>query len=336
MLAGIASDPAQRGFNERDTDNHGGQAHHGAEPHNDEGVAHREREQDGAAAHVPHRPARSLGRGPARRVGCSHAGSCRSSDVGVQAPQCQGNHTVHAPAAPMVVSFAPLARPPGFWADNERLDMRIVVAEDQLLLREGLVRLLEAHDVEVVAAVGDSREILPAIAEHRPDLALLDIRLPPTLTDEGLVAARAIRLQYPGHPVLMLSQYVEQLYVDELLADARGGVGYLLKDRVFDGAQFVADLVAVAGGGTVLDPDVVARLLQRRRHQDQLSRLSPRELEALALIAEGDSNAQVAAKMVVTEKSVSNHINSLLAKLDLPQSADTSRRVLAVLTYLRS
>ena len=236
----------------------------------------------------------------------------------------------------MVVSFAPLARPPGFWAHNERLDMRIVVAEDQLLLREGLVRLLEAHDVEVVAAVGDRREILPAIAEHKPDLALLDIRLPPTLTDEGLVAARVIRLQYPGHPVLMLSQYVEQLYVDELLADARGGVGYLLKDRVFDGAQFVADLVAVAGGGTVLDPDVVARLLQRRRHQDQLSRLSPRELEALALIAEGDSNAQVAAKMVVTEKSVSNHINSLLAKLDLPQSADTSRRVLAVLTYLRS
>ena len=214
--------------------------------------------------------------------------------------------------------------------------MRIVVAEDQLLLREGLVRLLESHDVEVVAAVQDSRDIMPAITEHRPDLALLDIRLPPTQSDEGLVAAREIRLLHPGHPVVILSQYVEQLYVDELLSDARGGVGYLLKDRVFDGAQFVAHLRAVAGGGTVVDPDVVTRLLQRRRHRERLSRLTPREMEALALIAEGDSNAQVAAKMVVTEKAVSNHINSLLAKLDLPQSAETSRRVLAVLTYLRS
>jgi DNA-binding NarL/FixJ family response regulator len=214
--------------------------------------------------------------------------------------------------------------------------MRIVVAEDQLLLREGLVRLLESHGVEVVAAVGDSRDILPAITEHSPDLALLDIRLPPTLSDEGLVAAREIRQHRPGHPVVMLSQYVEQLYVDELLSDARGGVGYLLKDRVFDGAQFVADLRSVAAGGTVVDPDVVNRLLQRRRHQERLSRLTPREMEALAFIAEGDSNAQIAAKMVVTEKAVSNHINSLLAKLDLPQSAETSRRVLAVLTYLRS
>lgn len=214
--------------------------------------------------------------------------------------------------------------------------MRVVVAEDQLLLREGLVRLLESHDVEVVAAVADSVEILPAVAAHLPDLALLDIRLPPTLSDEGLVAAREIRRQHPGHPVVILSQHVEQLYVDELLADARGGIGYLLKDRVFDGAQFVADLRTVAAGGTVVDPDVVRRLLQRRRHQERLGRLTPRELEALALIAEGDSNAQVAAKMVVTEKAVSNLINSLLAKLDLPQSAETSRRVLAVLTYLRS
>ncbi|WP_454085259.1 response regulator transcription factor [Georgenia sp. Marseille-Q6866] len=214
--------------------------------------------------------------------------------------------------------------------------MRIVVAEDQLLLREGLVRLLESHDVEVVAAVSDSTQILPAIDEHQPDLALLDIRLPPTLTDEGLVAAREIRRLHPGHPVVMLSQYVEQLYVDELLSDARGAVGYLLKDRVFDGAQFVSDLRTVASGGTVVDPDVVNRLLQRRRHQERLSRLSPREMEALAYIAEGDSNGQIAAKMVVTEKAVSNLINSLLAKLDLPQSAETSRRVLAVLTYLRS
>ncbi len=214
--------------------------------------------------------------------------------------------------------------------------MRVVVAEDQLLLREGLVRLLESHDVQVVAAVSDSRQILPAIDEHLPDLALLDIRLPPTLTDEGLVAAREVRKRYPGHPVVLLSQYVEQLYVDELLSDARGAVGYLLKDRVFDGSQFVADLRAVTAGGTVVDPDVVNRLLQRRRHQERLSRLTPREMEALAYIAEGDSNAQIAAKMVVTEKAVSNHINSLLAKLDLPQSAETSRRVLAVLTYLRS
>ena len=214
--------------------------------------------------------------------------------------------------------------------------MRIVLAEDQFLLRDGLTRLLATHGVEVVAAVAHGDEIVPAIEEHSPDLALLDVRLPPTFADEGLRAALEARRRVPGLPVLLLSQYVEQLYVDELLADGAQGVGYLLKDRVFDDAQFVAALRTVAAGGTAVDPEVVRALMQRRSAVALLDRLTPREREVLALMAEGEGNAGIAERLVVTEKAVAKHINSILMKLDLPASATVSRRVVAVLTYLRS
>ncbi|WP_431310328.1 LuxR C-terminal-related transcriptional regulator [Luteimicrobium album] len=169
-----------------------------------------------------------------------------------------------------------------------------------------------------------------------PDLALLDVRLPPSFADEGLRAALEARRRFPGLPVLLLSQYVEQLYVDELLADGAGGVGYLLKDRVFDDVQFVSALRTVAAGGTAVDPEVVRALMQRRSASALLDRLTPRELEVLALMAEGEGNTGIAERLVVTEKAVAKHINSILTKLDLPASATVSRRVVAVLTYLRS
>jgi DNA-binding NarL/FixJ family response regulator len=214
--------------------------------------------------------------------------------------------------------------------------VRIVLAEDQFLLRDGLTRLLATHGVEVAAAVAHGDEILPAIEEHAPDLALLDVRLPPSFADEGLRAALEARRRHPGLPVLLLSQYVEQLYVDELLADGAQGVGYLLKDRVFDDVQFVAALRTVAAGGTAVDPEVVRALMQRRSATALLDRLTPREREVLALMAEGEGNAGIAERLVVTEKAVAKHINSILMKLDLPASATVSRRVVAVLTYLRS
>ena len=214
--------------------------------------------------------------------------------------------------------------------------MRIVLAEDQFLLRDGLTRLLATHGVEVVAAVAHGDEIVPAIEEHSPDLALLDVRLPPTFADEGLRAALEARRRVPDLPVLLLSQYVEQLYVDELLADGAQGIGYLLKDRVFDDVQFVAALRTVAAGGTAVDPEVVRALLQRRSAATLLDRLTPRELEVLALMAEGEGNTGIANRLVVTEKAVAKHINSILTKLDLPASATVSRRMVAVLTYLRS
>ncbi|HWK91215.1 MAG TPA: response regulator transcription factor [Luteimicrobium sp.] len=214
--------------------------------------------------------------------------------------------------------------------------MRIVLAEDQFLLRDGLTRLLATHGVEVVAAVAHGDEIVPAIEQHSPDLALLDVRLPPTFADEGLRAALEARRRVPDLPVLLLSQYVEQLYVDELLADGAQGIGYLLKDRVFDDVQFVAALRTVASGGTAVDPEVVRALLQRRSATTLLDRLTPRELEVLALMAEGEGNTGIADRLVVTEKAVAKHINSILTKLDLPASATVSRRVVAVLTYLRS
>ncbi|MGY4644238.1 response regulator [Cellulomonas sp. URHB0016] len=213
--------------------------------------------------------------------------------------------------------------------------MRVVIAEDQFLLRDGLVRLLASHDIEVVAAVAHGDEILDAIDTHRPDLALLDLRLPPTNRDEGLRAAVTARTRTPGLPVMLLSQYVEQLYVQELLATGDSGVGYLLKDRVFDDRQFVSALRTVQAGGTVMDPEVVAVLLRRDSRRGVLERLTARELEVLARMAEGDGNAVIAEKLVVTEKAVAKHINSILAKLDLPPSATSSRRVAAVLTYLR-
>ena len=214
--------------------------------------------------------------------------------------------------------------------------MRVVVAEDLFLLRDGLVRLLEAHGFEITEAVGTGPALLRALLTHRPDVAIVDVRLPPSFTDEGLQAALAARREVPGLPVLVLSQYVEQLYARELLADQAGGVGYLLKDRVFNDDQFVEALRAVAGGGTVMDPDVVSKLLVRRARDEPVSRLSPREREVLALMAEGRSNSAIAQRLFVTEKAVSKHSTSIFAKLDLVPSDDDNRRVLAVLAYLNA
>ncbi|MGC4880025.1 response regulator [Micromonospora sp. DT43] len=209
--------------------------------------------------------------------------------------------------------------------------MRLILAEDQFLLREGLVKLLEAHGDEVVTAVTSGPELRDALSTEDFDLALIDIRLPPTFTDEGLQAAIEGRRLRPGLPVLLLSQYVEQLYATELLADGAGAVGYLLKDRVFDGEQFISALRTVAGGGTVMDEDVVSGMVRR---SDHLAQLTARELETLALVAQGRSNAAIAATMFVTEKAIAKNINSILAKLKLPPSTDDNRRVMAVLAYL--
>jgi DNA-binding NarL/FixJ family response regulator len=213
--------------------------------------------------------------------------------------------------------------------------VRVVIAEDLALLRDGLIRLLEAHDCEVVEAVDNGPSLLRALTTHRPDVAVVDVRLPPTFTDEGLKAAIEARAQLPGLPILVLSQYVEQLYARELLADRSGGVGYLLKDRVFNVGQFLDAVRQVAAGGTAMDPEVVAQLLSRRSAVDEpVATLTPREREVLSLMAEGRSNAAIAARMFITEKAVSKHTNSIFTRLGLPPSEDDNRRVLAVLAYL--
>ncbi len=214
--------------------------------------------------------------------------------------------------------------------------MRVVIAEDLFLLREGIARLLQPHGCEVVAAVGDGPGLVRALINERPDVAIVDVRLPPTFTDEGLRAALDARRQVPGLPVLVLSQYVEQLYARELLADRAGGVGYLLKDRVFTDSQFVDVLHTVAGGGTVMDPEVVTALRARRSSDAPLARLTQRERDVLALMAEGRSNNAIARRLFVSEKAVSKHCTSIFAKLDLPPSESDNRRVLAVLAYLNS
>jgi DNA-binding NarL/FixJ family response regulator len=214
--------------------------------------------------------------------------------------------------------------------------VRAVIAEDLALLRDGLIRLLTAHEVDVVAAVDDGPSVMGALLDHRPDVAVLDVRLPPTFTNEGVVAAIEARRRVPDLPVLVLSQYVEPLYARELLSDKRGGVGYLLKDRVMEVGQFVGAVRRVAAGGTVMDPEVVSELLARRARDEQIGRLTQREREVLALMAEGRSNAAVAARLVVSEKAVSKHIANIFMKLDLAPSDDDNRRVMAVLTYLDS
>jgi DNA-binding NarL/FixJ family response regulator len=214
--------------------------------------------------------------------------------------------------------------------------VRIVVAEDLFLLRDGLVRLLEAHGFEIAAAVDSAPALLAALLEHRPDLAIVDVRLPPSFTDDGLRVALKARSEVPGLPVLVLSQYVEQLYARELLADEGGGVGYLLKDRVFNDDQFVDAITAVARGGTVMDPEVVSKLLGRHTDDEPLGRLSAREREVLGLMAEGRSNSAIAQRLYVSEKAVSKHSTSIFSKLGLTQSDDDNRRVLAVLAYLNS
>ncbi len=211
---------------------------------------------------------------------------------------------------------------------------RVVLAEDGVLLREGLAGLLTRFGFDVVAAVGDAGALVEAVAEHAPDLVVTDIRMPPTGTDDGLRAAAALRRTRPGLPVVVLSQYVQEEYAAALL-DTGGGraVGYLLKDRVVDVEDFAAALRAVAAGATMIDPEVVRRLLRRPRNP--LDALSARETEVLSLIAEGHSNAAIAARLYVTEAAIGKHVGNILAKLDLPPAEDTNRRVLAVLTYLR-
>jgi DNA-binding NarL/FixJ family response regulator len=211
--------------------------------------------------------------------------------------------------------------------------VRVVIAEDLALLRDGLTRLLEAFDFEVVEAVDNGPALLPALIKHRPDVAVVDVRLPPTFTDEGLQAAIAARTEVPGMPILVLSQHVEPLYARELLTDRNGGVGYLLKDRISNVGQFVDAVRRVADGGTAMDPEVVSQLLARR---EPLAILTAREREVLGGMAEGRSNAAIAAKLFVTEKAVSKHINNIFTKLNMAPSDDDNRRVLAVLAYLNS
>ncbi len=212
--------------------------------------------------------------------------------------------------------------------------LRVVVADDSVLLREGLIRLLEEHGHEVVAAVGDGPSLVSAIADHRPDVSVVDVRMPPSHTDEGLRAAVEARRLVAATPVLVLSQYVEVSYADDLLADRAGAVGYLLKDRVAAIDEFLDAVHRVAAGGTVLDPEVVAQLLVRRR-DDPLHELTQREREVLALMAQGRSNANIAAALVVSDGAVEKHVGNIFAKLALPPDVAQHRRVLAVLAYLR-
>ncbi|MGW0858900.1 response regulator transcription factor [Streptomyces sp. NPDC002690] len=212
--------------------------------------------------------------------------------------------------------------------------MRVVLAEDLFLLRDGLVRLLEAYDFEVVAAVATGPDLTRAFAEERPDVAVVDVRLPPSLTDEGLQCALAARRARPGLPVLVLSQHVEQLYARELLADGNGGIGYLLKDRVFDADQFVDAVRRVAARGTAMDPQVISQLLTRRSRDEPMGGLTPREREVMELMAQGRTNAAIAAQLVVTERAIAKHTSNIFGRLGLTQSDDDNRRVLAVLAYL--
>ena len=212
--------------------------------------------------------------------------------------------------------------------------MRVVVAEDLFLLRDGLVRLLEAHGFQIAAAVEDAPGLLAALVSERPEVAIVDVRLPPTFTDDGLRAAIEARRQVPGLPVLVLSQYVEQLYARELLACGTGGIGYLLKDRVLNSAQFTDAVRRVAAGGTAMDPEVIARLLDHSSADRAVATLSPREREVLGLMAEGRSNAAIAQQLVITERAVAKHTASIFLRLGLQPSDDDNRRVLAVLAYL--
>jgi DNA-binding NarL/FixJ family response regulator len=212
--------------------------------------------------------------------------------------------------------------------------MRVVIAEDSVLLREGLVKLLASVQIEVVSAVNNAEDLLLAVEDYRPDLAIVDVRMPPTHTDEGLRAALVLRRQWPGLSILVLSQYVEERYATELLAGGTAGVGYLLKDRVADVGEFVDALHRVAGGGAALDPEVIAQLLVRRRDKP-LDRLTPREAEVLRLMAEGRSNSAIAHALTITASAVEKHVNSIFTKLNLLPADDDHRRVLAVLRFLR-
>lgn len=214
--------------------------------------------------------------------------------------------------------------------------MRIVIAEDSVLLREGIVRLLTEFGHEVTSAVSDANGLLAAVNTDRPDLAVVDVRMPPTFTDEGIRAAVLLRRQNPETGVLVLSQYVEERYAAELIAENTGGFGYLLKDRVADVDDFLAAVTEVASGGTVLDPEVVTQILVRSRKQDGLATLSPREREVLQLMAEGKSNAAIASTLYLSAGAVEKHINSVFTKFGLTADTSENRRVLAVLRFLRA
>jgi DNA-binding NarL/FixJ family response regulator len=214
--------------------------------------------------------------------------------------------------------------------------VRVVIAEDLALLRDGLTRLLRDNGFEVVGAVDDGDALVTTVLLERPDVAIVDIRLPPTFRDEGVRAALTLRERAPETGVLIVSQYVEHAYAAELLADGKGGLGYLLKDRIMDVDDFVAAVRRVGAGGTALDPEVVAQLLGRRREGDPLETLTPRELEVLGLMAEGRSNTAIAARLVLTVGAVEKHVANIFTKLRLPPSGEDHRRVLAVLAYLRA
>ncbi|HEX4759297.1 MAG TPA: response regulator transcription factor [Thermoleophilaceae bacterium] len=214
--------------------------------------------------------------------------------------------------------------------------MRVVVADDSVLLREGIVRILGDSGFDVVGQAGDAEDLVRKVAAHKPDVAIIDVRMPPTNTDDGLRAAQKIRAELPGTGVLVLSQYIEEGYALELLSENAEGVGYLLKDRVADVERFTESVRRVGEGGSALDPEVVAQLLGRRRREDPLEELSPREREVLELMAEGRSNHAIADAMVVTERAVEKHVTSIFGKLKLPPTAEDHRRVLAVLRFLRA
>ena len=214
--------------------------------------------------------------------------------------------------------------------------MRIVIAEDSVLLRAGLTRLLEDAGEEVIAAVGDGDTLLAAVEQHQPDLVIVDVRMPPAQTDEGVQAARVIRTRWPGIAILVLSQYVEERYAGELVAAGASGVGYLLKDRVADVAEFLAAVRRVGEGGAVLDPEVVVQLLARSRKQDPLERLTVREREVLSLMAEGKSNAALAEQLFLSASAVEKHVSNIFTKLDLYPTEHDHRRVLAVLRWLEA
>jgi DNA-binding NarL/FixJ family response regulator len=214
--------------------------------------------------------------------------------------------------------------------------VRVVLAEDSVLLREGIARILEEAGIEVVGQVGDAEDLLRKVRAHKPDVAITDIRMPPTHTDEGLRAAHEIRGELPEIGVLVLSQYVEEGYALDLLADNAAGLGYLLKDRVGDVDAFLDAVRRVSEGGSALDPEVVSQLMGRKRRDDPLDELTPREREVLGLMAEGRSNHAIADALVVTERAVEKHVTSIFSKLDLVNTPEDHRRVLAVLAYLRT
>jgi DNA-binding NarL/FixJ family response regulator len=221
-------------------------------------------------------------------------------------------------------------------SETEPARTRVVIADDSVLLREGIAALLDDSGFEVIAQCGTADELLMIVRSYRPDIAIVDIRMPPTHTDEGLRAAQQIRERYPGTSVLVLSQYIESGYALDLLAESAEGVGYLLKDRVSDVREFAAAVRRVADGGTALDPAVVSRLVGSRRGKGPLDELSVREREVLELMAEGRSNQGISARLVITERAVEKHVTSIFQKLQLPAASDDHRRVLAVLTYLRA